>query len=280
MECRKAKMLINEYLDGTLDTAKIRGLLSHINICSECSAELKEIKALKNLLNNLPQEEAPEGLLSGALKKARQHAGVQKRNSFNYKRYAAIAAALVITIGAAWYFNTGLSNMGNAAPSDEVRMFAADMAPAASSSAPAASSSAAASSAPVAAAAPMLSQAPADSMTGEAVQKTEVARSSPPVEGNGEKQIQTQASCEKTALPVIEIAFDKAQEDSFIADFTLLAKENKIVYEQAQDGSTMSFVLEEAVKPAFLEILIKYGLFETALPSAFPATIHIAFINK
>ena len=285
MRCKQAKILINEYLDGTLGPEKTAELLLHIKSCKDCSNELNDLKALKTALELLPQEDPPQGLLSGAIKKAKFESPNPVKKPVPYKRYAAIAAAAVITIGVVWYLNTGMQNYAGAAePSAEMKMFAAE-APAASSSAAASASAAPAESAAPQASAAAGMEAPAALSGSSSITAAESA----PVEGAAEQATlkgandESIADGQKIQLPEVEIQIETKKTESFYTDFIAFTKEYHLMIELYQENNmeTASFVLEEALKPAFNELLKKHGLDEVDEVKApsLPATIHVVFIK-
>ncbi len=58
--CEDFKLSIQEYLDGTLDKQDSLALFLHGRECPDCLARLDEVKAVFQLLDDLPTQQVPE----------------------------------------------------------------------------------------------------------------------------------------------------------------------------------------------------------------------------
>ena len=64
MNTHKELELLSAYLDQRLPSMEKETLESHLHSCVNCSAELKRIESLKNLLRKLPQKPMPAALIT------------------------------------------------------------------------------------------------------------------------------------------------------------------------------------------------------------------------
>ena len=67
MDCTKARNLLSEYQDGTLDAADAAALDAHIRGCGECADAYASLLAVRELLRTLPPDPAPPELLARVL---------------------------------------------------------------------------------------------------------------------------------------------------------------------------------------------------------------------
>ncbi|NIS80905.1 MAG: hypothetical protein GTO14_11995 [Anaerolineales bacterium] len=90
---------LHEFLDGALETDKRQEVEAHIAECSSCSARLRELRALFDVLESLPDEVLSRDLVLPVL------AGVQQTNSISVrsKFYLALQfVALGVTLAFVW----------------------------------------------------------------------------------------------------------------------------------------------------------------------------------
>jgi len=268
MRCKNAQILINEYLDGTLGEAKRKALFAHIDSCAHCKEELEQLAILKSALKSLPDEEPPKGLLSGAILKAkfdRADVPEKKVRYFPRSAIAGIAAAMVITVGAFWYFSNSMQYSQSPAAD-----FAASKAQTMT-----AMEEAAEAPAPLMQAAPQLKAAPAASSAAAASSMAPAASEAPrSAAGINESQDSVQAAR-------IEIIIETDKVKSFKEDFTAFIDKNKIITEtqDLESMETVLFLLNEPLLPEF-ESLMKKHKVEQPQISALPANILIAFIKS
>ena len=94
MQCDKAKKLIDDYLDGYLDSAQERDLSTHLASCPECQAEVKQRQALLVQLRGIPVPAPSPGFSERVL----GHASHGHHSVFGFATGfgSAIAASLLI----------------------------------------------------------------------------------------------------------------------------------------------------------------------------------------
>ncbi|MFC1712585.1 PKD domain-containing protein [Candidatus Poribacteria bacterium] len=103
MDCRKAKKLINLYLDGEADSSQTQILLSHVDECRKCQARLEEVRALHNTIRSVSDVELPLGFRSSVMEGIRTAESQQFRRSIISRPIIiwgsiAIMALLALTI--------------------------------------------------------------------------------------------------------------------------------------------------------------------------------------
>lgn len=257
MRCKDVRILINKYLDGTLNEANSEALFAHIHSCAHCKKELKQLTELKSVLKNLPDEEPPKGLLSGALEKAKSISPEHKVRYFPRRTIAGIAAAIVITIGAVWYFNANVLRSPGAADmaAPKAQMMTAMEAPAQTP-------------ATLMQAVPQVeSGAPSASMAASSAASAARNESSEAASLNS-------ASADSAGMDkarAIEITIEAAKAKDFYTDLMALIKKNNIAYSETKtdDANTVSFALEQTYTSEIEGLFKKYNI-EQALqtPSA------------
>jgi hypothetical protein len=67
MDCTRARNLLSEFQDGTLDTATAASMAAHLRCCGKCATGTEELLAVRDLLGSLPSEPAPPELLERIL---------------------------------------------------------------------------------------------------------------------------------------------------------------------------------------------------------------------
>ena len=67
MDCIRARNLLSEYQDGTLDAAVAAALAAHLRGCGECASRVGSLVAVRELLRGLPPDPAPPELLARVL---------------------------------------------------------------------------------------------------------------------------------------------------------------------------------------------------------------------
>lgn len=124
MNCKAAKPLLSAYYDGELPPEERTKVANHVVDCPICSAELASYQWLSGLAMRLPEPTVAPVLWAGvpeeaAGKKAPRGAKTTAvRADFGWERWAAIAATVMVAIGA-WWGASGLVPSGSHAhPSD------------------------------------------------------------------------------------------------------------------------------------------------------------------
>jgi len=72
MNCKKARILCQELLDGELSGKEREALLQHLSSCSECARFLKENQKLRELLSNLPSPQLTPAFNSRVLEEIKR----------------------------------------------------------------------------------------------------------------------------------------------------------------------------------------------------------------
>lgn len=62
MSCKKYKILLSEYIEGTLGGSEKHNLESHLETCAGCKRELELLKNYKKFLSSFKQRKAPESI--------------------------------------------------------------------------------------------------------------------------------------------------------------------------------------------------------------------------
>lgn len=251
MRCKDAKILINEYLDGTLNEAKREVLFAHIICCAHCKEEFEQLNALKSILKNMPDEVPPKGLFPGAIEKAKSVASDHKAKYFPRRAIAGIAAAVVITIGAVWYFSNNMqfsqSPADMAAPKAETAM---------ESPTPAT----------LMQAAPQVeTAAPYESIAASSIPPAASAARNGDYEEASLKSKGEGLDMATATLPAIEITIGADKANSFYDDLMTLIEKNNIPYIETEedDSDTVFFTLEEMHISAMEALLKKYDIEQT-----------------
>jgi len=278
MNCEMAKMLINEYIDGRLDSERQFELISHIKTCPHCAEELKRSELLKELLKNMPQAEPPAGLLPGAIKKAKDELRQEKRPAL-VKRAVAIAAAVVVTLGIGWYLYTSNPPVGEmapqAAPAPAEAYDMAEEAPkmmiqeAPSEGAPL-MEAAMPSPEPASSSAPASDSAPAASAAENGEKTAAGSNESTAVERTGDAD--TFGSDVRYTIP-------ESEWDAFFADLGEFVQKYGIAERNTTDETnveSIGFVLPETAAGDFSALLVKYNI-ETGDWPAFPFEVRFVF---
>ena len=80
MTCFVAKNLLSEYIDGALAVGRCRELEGHLGSCESCQTELQEIRTIRRILQELPEEQAPPEFVEALM------ARVKRRTPFEWIR--------------------------------------------------------------------------------------------------------------------------------------------------------------------------------------------------
>lgn len=102
MICRRIEALIDDYLDGALETRAADDVERHVAECPDCQRLLARSRAVIDAMTRLPVEAAASGFFDAALRKAEIAPLRRKRRSAPSRWYlGAIAAGLtaVVAVG-------------------------------------------------------------------------------------------------------------------------------------------------------------------------------------
>ena len=100
MNCQEFTLLIDDYLDGSLDNNQIVSIEKHITECNSCHEKLSQAQDLLNGLKNIPVPEMSPGFAQRAIRQATE----QKQPNEHHRRgfitgfSSAIAAGLVLVL--------------------------------------------------------------------------------------------------------------------------------------------------------------------------------------
>jgi anti-sigma factor RsiW len=111
MRCRKARIMISEYTDGTLAPRKVAGLEEHLGKCADCRAVLADLRVLVHEARGLETPPVPAEAWSGIRARLRERgaaAARRERALFGRPRLAPALAALALTAVAAGGVFVGL----------------------------------------------------------------------------------------------------------------------------------------------------------------------------
>ena len=67
MNHRRARKLLNDYLEGDLDLPDRAPLDEHLSECGECKREARELRQIVRLLRDLPDEDGPPDLADAVM---------------------------------------------------------------------------------------------------------------------------------------------------------------------------------------------------------------------
>ena len=117
MKCNEISDKLSLYIDNELSHEEMQLVEEHLNSCENCQKVLEEYKKLISILQNLPEEEPPEGYCKRLHEKLLQNSSqpeakrtASKIKSFNrnkWLKYGSIAAALVLV-----FLVAGINNIG------------------------------------------------------------------------------------------------------------------------------------------------------------------------
>ena len=77
MNCQEAQPLIDDYLDGLLDSSQREQLTAHLNQCVDCAEALAQERQFRQMLKSAPLPPPSTGFVDRALRQAVQQAGRQ-----------------------------------------------------------------------------------------------------------------------------------------------------------------------------------------------------------
>ncbi|WKZ33912.1 MAG: zf-HC2 domain-containing protein [Thermodesulfobacteriota bacterium] len=108
MDCKSAKDLLSEHLDGLAGDGVRKGLVEHLGSCPGCAEEARVHAAVRDALRSAPRFSAPPGFASGVMERIRDE-GLDAGNEgafgwframpLRLKFAEAAAAAFVMALG-------------------------------------------------------------------------------------------------------------------------------------------------------------------------------------
>ncbi len=99
MNCDEVKINLPEYIDGKLDEATRELVEIHIESCSECKAQLREMKSFLMFMSSVPNPETPEGMKDEFESMLAGLDIQEKKNVRLIPMWAKIAAIVVFAFG-------------------------------------------------------------------------------------------------------------------------------------------------------------------------------------
>ncbi|HEX8846351.1 MAG TPA: FecR domain-containing protein [Pyrinomonadaceae bacterium] len=114
---------LSAYCHGELTEEESREVAEHLIGCQRCRGEFEEIKLGIRFAEQLPRANAPASMWSeieaALLESSRATEGVEKRPrsrfAFGWQPLAATCAALILAVGAIWYFTRSSNKVTNVA---------------------------------------------------------------------------------------------------------------------------------------------------------------------
>jgi anti-sigma factor (TIGR02949 family) len=114
MSCELVERDLDAYLDRELDAESTAAVREHVRMCASCRRQLAEREALARLVRSAPYYSAPDRL------RARVLAQSNRSNSMRRVLTWAVAAALVLSVGAGMTLWRPASSRGDAVADDVV----------------------------------------------------------------------------------------------------------------------------------------------------------------
>ena len=117
MECKEYSELISTYVDGMLSPQEEGKLMAHLEVCQRCQEELKALKQIQALCDQLEMPDLPKGFHEDLMKRIEKEKSAKKVISFKWKwQYSgALVATLMVGI-------FGLSGLRLLSDSDKKEM--------------------------------------------------------------------------------------------------------------------------------------------------------------
>lgn len=98
MDCEKLKALLDAYMDGELSADDALALEAHAKSCASCARELEAANLLKDLLNDMRDEEVAVPLQAQAAWRSAIRAEAKRRKMRMWTRIAGVAAAAIVLV--------------------------------------------------------------------------------------------------------------------------------------------------------------------------------------
>lgn len=106
MNCERVTLLLDDYIDGTLERALVPELERHLRDCTGCAREEREVRRVVSATGALPGSIEPtRDLWSGIdarLETRRPKLPVAQRTTFGWRRGLAAASLLLAMLAAGW----------------------------------------------------------------------------------------------------------------------------------------------------------------------------------
>ena len=119
MHCKQYRDVVQELVDGTLGPVRRAELQTHLDHCDDCRALVSDLEKIRQAAGALPQPQPPQHVwlqIAGRLhQEGRVTAAAPARG--RHLALLAIAAALVLAVGASIYILLPLRNQGAATQS-------------------------------------------------------------------------------------------------------------------------------------------------------------------
>lgn len=122
MDCKTARGLLSEHIDGALDEVKRAALEAHLKSCAGCGSELKDLLSVSAAVKKLPRHRAPAGFAASVTAGLPQLTRREDQRLFGWlwsmpvhlklAEAAAVAAAAVIAIYSAGLLSNVLGGDG------------------------------------------------------------------------------------------------------------------------------------------------------------------------
>lgn len=134
MKCEDFRELISLYIDDELDENEKNGLIEHLENCPLCRKEYEELKAIKEMVGKIGEEELPENFHNELMAKIKPVKEKTKKKKFSTAKYSSLAASIcaVLLVGGALVGMDAMGMKASSADAASIEMFdtnstAADM---------------------------------------------------------------------------------------------------------------------------------------------------------
>ena len=102
MNCDEVKINLPEYIDGKLDKSTREKVEIHLESCSGCKAQLKEMYSFLAFMNSVPNPEVPEGMKDEFVNMLAGLDIQEKKKVRMMPLWSKIAAMVVLMFGTYW----------------------------------------------------------------------------------------------------------------------------------------------------------------------------------
>lgn len=111
MDCPTCEATVDAYVDGELSVRESAEFEQALTVCPECRRRLQTARTISGLLRDLPTERTPDLLRARIERDLRESVGVAELQARPWRRWAAIAASLIVAVSAGWLGGT-LTSLG------------------------------------------------------------------------------------------------------------------------------------------------------------------------
>lgn len=122
MDCPTCEAMVDAYVDGELSARESAEFEQALTSCPDCRRRLQTARTISGMLRDLPSERAPDLLRAGIERDLRASVGAGEPQVRGWTRprmqWAAMAASLIVAVGAGWLGGTLTSQGGR--QSDEM----------------------------------------------------------------------------------------------------------------------------------------------------------------